>query len=422
MEITMSFSINSANKRRYEVRTEAEQLINGAIKAKRDLNGVESARYDLLCNELQDLQSRIDRHSAGLPQLDAGDYASKIVTGESYGITSEGSKVRILAKGESVAEHVSKASGAKADFSLGDMLRSAVLGGGRTEVRAALSEGSQSGGGFLVPEYLSGDLIDKLRARSSVFTAGARTVILEAGLPTTIASIVTDPTATWKAENAAVNVSDLTFGSITFTPKTLAVVVVASRELVEDGLNLSAAITLSLTKSFAAELDRVALLGSGSGQEPKGVINISGVGSVSMGTNGLALASYDPFIQALGVLQTANAQDPTAVIINPRTAQEAALLKDSTGQPLRKPQAIENLPFLVTSKLPITETQGTASTASHAVMGYFPDLFVGVRTSLRIQVLQEKYADNNQVGFLATLRADIAVAHAASFANIVGIL
>jgi HK97 family phage major capsid protein len=55
-------------------------------------------------------------------------------------------------------------------------------------------------------------------------------------------------------------------------------------------------------------------------------------------------------------------------------------------------------------------------------MGYFPDLFVGVRTSLHIQVLQEKYADNNQVGFLATLRADIAVAHAASFANIIGIL
>ena len=83
-------------------------------------------------------------------------------------------------------------------------------------------------------------------------------------------------------------------------------------------------------------------------------------------------ANYDPFVQALAILRGANAQDPTAVIINPRTDLEINLLKDSQNRPLARPKAIENLPFLVTSKLPINEVQGSSSTACHAIMGNFP--------------------------------------------------
>ena len=214
----------------------------------------------------------------------------------------------------------------------------------------------------------------------------------------------------------------MTFGSVVFNPKTLAVIVTASRELVEDSLNLQQAITMSLSKSFASELDRVALIGAGSGSEPKGCSKFTGVGSVSMGTNGAAIANYDPFVQALGTLRTANAADPSAVIMHPRTDQAVNLLKDSQNRPLERPEAIANLPFLVTSKLSITETQGSASTASRAIMGDFSELIVGVRHVVGIELLREKFADNYQYGFLCSLRADIAVAHAASFCNIVGII
>jgi HK97 family phage major capsid protein len=192
--------------------------------------------------------------------------------------------------------------------------------------------------------------------------------------------------------------------------------------LIEDSLLLNDALTLSLTKSFAAELDRVALIGTGVAPQPKGISNVSGVGSVSMGTNGAALTNYDAFIQALGTLRTANVVDPTAVILHPRSDQELNLLKDSQNRPLTRPKAIENLPFLVTSKLSITETQGSSNTASRAIMGDFTELIVGIRHNIVIEVLREKYADSLQYGFLAHLRADIAVRHAASFCNIVGIL
>ena len=298
-----------------------------------------------------------------------------------------------------------------------------VLGGGSPAVRAALSEGSDGAGGITVPAILSSQLIDQLRARSTVFAAGAKTLVLDTGIKgTTIAAIASDPTATWRGENTAVNVSEMSFTPITLVPKTLAVIAVASRELIEDSVNLEQALIMSLSKSFASELDRVALIGSGTGSEPKGVSRITGVGSVSMGTNGAALTNYDPFVQALGTLRTANAADPTAVIYHPRSDQELNLLKDSENRPLARPQAIANLPFMVTSKLPINETQGSANTASRAIMGDFTELIVGVRHIFSLEVLRERYADNYQYGFLAALRADIAVAHAASFCNVVGIL
>jgi HK97 family phage major capsid protein len=336
--------------------------------------------------------------------------------------TTDGRVVSMFEKGQSIAAHMRAESAADEAVTLGETLQSMVLGGGRPEIRAALSEGSDSAGGFTVPTFLSAQLIDRLRARSVVFQAGARTIPLDTGKATTIAAILTDPAATWRAENAAVATSDMTFGAVSFVPKTLAVIVTASRELVEDSVNFDQAIQLSLTKAFASELDRVALIGSGSGSEPKGVSNVSGIGSYSMGTNGLAPTSYAPFVEALGTLQGADASDPTAVIINPRTNKELNKLVDTLGQPMRKPDSIQDLPFLVTSKLPTNETQGSSSTASRAVMGYFPDLIVGIRSDLRVELIRQNYAGNLQYGFLAYLRADVAVAHAASFCNVVGIL
>jgi HK97 family phage major capsid protein len=313
-------------------------------------------------------------------------------------------------------------TGKASNFAFGELIRAMVRGGGRPEVRNALSEGTDSAGGVTVPSILSGQIIDKLRAKSSVFQAGAKTVLLETGKPTTIAAITADPVAGWRAENDAVATSDMTFAPVSFTPKSLAVIVTASMELIEDSVNLDQALITALTAAFAAELDRVALIGSGSSNQPLGVSKTSGVGSYSMGTNGLAPANYQPFIEALGVLQAANANDPTAVILNPHVNKELNSLVDTLGQPMRKPDAIQNLPFLVTSKLPQTETQGSSNAASRAVAGYFPDVLIGMRHDFRITILREKYADTMQIGFRADLRADVAVAHPANFCNVVGLL
>ena len=415
-------NLHEVRAERHEVFQAAEAIIASAKSANRDLSGAAKAQYDGLVSSLKTLDKQIEdmsKHSAA-----GQSHSTPVSQPAMVGHTEDGRSVPIFAKGQSVADHLRQQNGPAEDgeVSLGGLVRAMVLGGGSPAVRNALSIGTDSAGGVTVPVVLSGMLIDALRARSCMFTAGASTMVLDTGKSTTIASITGDPTATWRAENAAVNTSDMTFGSVVLQPKTLAVITTASRELVEDSVNLDTALMMSLSAAFALELDRVALIGAGTGSEPKGVSKTPGVGSYSLGVNGAAPTSYAPFVQALGVLQGANAFDPSAVILNPRTNQELNLLVDTLGQPLRKPAAVESLPFLVTSKLPINETQGSSNAASRAVMGYFPDVIVGLRAGLRIELLRETFAGNLQYGFLAYLRADIGVRHAANFCNIVGIL
>lgn len=416
------FNINDARKQRAEKKLElTKHVVSAGMKAG-DPSTPEGTITDRLSIEVAEIDAAIARHEAGAALAAPGTRVPGApVVHTEHGITQEGKTVPIFAKGQNVVDHMQR-TGAASNFTFGELIRAKVLGGGRAEVRNALGENTDSLGGFTVPSILSGQFIDKLRAKSSVFQAGAKTVLLDTGKATTIAAITADPVAGWRAEADSVATSDMTFGAIQFVPKSLAVIVTASMELIEDSVNLEQALLTSLSAAFAAELDRVSLIGSGSSNQPLGVSKTSGVGSYSMGTNGAAPTSYQAFIEALGILQTANANDPTAAIYNAHINKELNSLVDTLGQPMRKPDAIQNLPFLVTSKLPQTETQGSSNVASRAVVGYFPDVLIGIRHDFRLTVLREKYADTMQIAFRADLRADVAVAHAANFCNIVGLL
>ena len=67
------------------------------------------------------------------------------------------------------------------------------------------------------------------------------------------------------------------------------------------------------------------------------------------------------------------------------------------------------------------QIEGTANNASTIVLGDFTQMMLGVRSELRIEVLREKYADTLQYGFIAHLRFDVQLAHAQSFAKLIGI-
>ena len=303
---------------------------------------------------------------------------------------------------------------------IGTALRAFLTGPRDDTERRALSEGTDSAGGYTVPTLLSGQIIDRLRPMSHVMSAGAKIVPL-ASDAVTFAKIASDPTATWRAENAAVSESDSTFGGLTFTPSTLAVVVRASRELIEDSVNVEEALEHSLATAFSSELDRVALVGSGTSNEPTGIRNTTGVTQVSMGTNGAAITDFSEMLDLLRDLRAANAPGTGAAIMAPRTLRTIDGFADTTGQPLRLPPALAATDFRATSQVPTDETQGTSSAASSVFFGDWSQVWIGVRTSFRLQTLQERYADNLQLGFLAYLRADIAIAQPAAMGRLIGI-
>lgn len=329
---------------------------------------------------------------------------------------ADGSPVAILGPKDSFANG-SRAS----EIGVGDLM--AGMAGKRlnSDIRAALSEGTDSAGGYTVPTYVASQFIDKMRAKQVCVQAGARSLQLDT-LVTKIARLDTDPTSSWRAENGAFTATDPAFSAATFTARSLYAFVKLSYELLEDSLNISTILENALAQSLATELDRVCLFGSGSAPEPLGIFGTVGIGSVSMGTNGLAPTAWTQVLSLLQTLEDANVPQVSALIAAPRTKFKYAGLVDTTNQPLQAPAVIGAVPWLTTSAVPVAQTQGTSTDCSSIIAGDFSQLIIGMRQDVRLQVLNERFlADNGQIGFLASMRVDVQVEHPAAFAKLVGI-
>ena len=167
---------------------------------------------------------------------------------------------------------------------------------------------------------------------------------------------------------------------------------------------------------MAAKVDQVALEGTGVAPIPTGLRSQSGIGATALNA---ALTNYVPFITARTGVLTNNGGPITAMILHPRDEGVLSGLVDSTGQPLNPPPAIGSIPMLTTSA--IQTDAGAGNNESNAYVGNFRNLLIGLRNDVRVEVLRERFAENHQYAFVAHMRFDIAISHAASFHKITGI-
>lgn len=298
----------------------------------------------------------------------------------------------------------------------GQFLRAMIVDRKTDVERRALAEATDSAGGYTVPDVLSAELIDAARAASVVVRAGARTVPLTSD-QNTIAKVLTDPSPAWRAEAGALANSDPTFGPIVLTPRSLAVAVDISAELMADSLNLATALPNILAAAMAVELDRVALIGSGTAPEPRGIANTSGIGSFAQ--NGL-ITNYANLSKARTGILTANRGPVSAFVAHPRDEGSFVDLVDSQGQPLMAPRAIADIPMLTTTSLPVDG--GTGDDESTIIAGNFAHLLIGIRSGIQVELFKgPKYISNLQYTMIAHMRADIAVEDPAAFFTLTGV-
>ena len=409
-----SVSSRDAHGLRAKVRDTMGEITKRSDREGRELTDEEMTIYTESANFIAGLSTAIDLDQVTRTVSGANSKASSWVD------AATGKPLTVLNSSDKLADS-SRDDHRHGTINFGDIVRGMATGKATPDVRNALSEGTDSAGGFTVPAILLPQLIDRMRAQQVCIKAGARTLMLDT-MKTSIARLDTDPTAAWRNENAAVANSDAVFSAVVLQPRSLAVIVQLSMELLEDSINLNEAMQLAFSGSFAVELDRAALFGTGTPPQPLGIFNTAGIGLVSMGVNGALLTNYDPFVDAWQILADANSPEPTAAIMAPRTSAKAAKLKDTQNQPLRKPPLIEALPMYSTTSTPITQTQGTSNIASSVIVGDFSQLLFGIRTDLRIQLLRELYAATGQYAFLCHLRADVAVEHPQAFCKIIGVL
>lgn len=289
-------------------------------------------------------------------------------------------------------------------------------------VQNALSIGTDAGGGYTVPSIVLPQILEALVPASTLLNTGAGMVMLNDGAKTyTLAGINAVPTAAWRAENANVGESEPTFRAIVATPRSLAFYFKVSRELLADSPNMESALRTAIAQAFAKELDRAGLRGSGTAPEPRGILNTSGVQSVTNGTNGAVLASYANFVSAISAIRAADAPMPTAAIMAPRSRAKLIGLTDTTNQPLRRPPELEAWPMVDTSAIPTNLTVGTSTDCSEIYVGDFRHVNFFIRELLSIQMLTEAFATAGQIGFVCHARVDVGVLYPAAFAVVTGV-
>ena len=292
------------------------------------------------------------------------------------------------------------------EITMGQYLRALATGAKTDAEHRALDSTINASGGYTVPVTILGRWIDRMRAQNRAIQAGAQTIMLTTP-ETCIVRLESDPVAVWRVENSAVNESGPTFGRIEFSAKSLAVLVKTSKELLRDSLNVESMLESSLAAAMAAELDRAVLYGNGGIEgktEPIGIANTSGILTLSeQRTN-----AYRPILSACRSLALENANAPSAAIMSPSDAFYFAAQVDANGQPLNKPPIVSTLPLLDTTK----------ATDNQIIIGDYPRLLIGIRQAMEVQILVERFAENLQVGYLCSLRADCAVEQPKSFCKL----
>lgn len=292
---------------------------------------------------------------------------------------------------------------------------------------------TDSSGGYLLNPAMSGMVLDLARSASVCMRAGATTIPMDTS-ELIICKVDSDATPQWRAETVAVQASSMTFGRINLRARTLAALVPVSIEMLEDAANAPAVIEAALAAVLGQKLDAAGLYGSGAGAEPQGIKYASGTNSVtSVGTPTAGAATYAKPITAIKNILDANFPGETselAWIQNPRDFANWNGLSDSTYQPLMAPKIVADMKSFTTTALPKTEGGGGAE--SSAIIGHFPSLVFGMRTSgVQIQILDSGTANDGTDDWNAAtqlmkfirvyLRADVALLRPSWFSVLSGI-
>jgi HK97 family phage major capsid protein len=396
-------------------------ILDGAINEKRGLTQAEECDYDGLKGKVASIDAliaRIENVDPSTINTEAHSHTEPLRPGE----------LRALNREEKVSDLFPAENRERLD--IGKYVRGLATGNwdGADAERRAMTEGTVTAGGHLVPAPLSSMLIDLSRAHSVTVAAGVKTVPMDSS-SLKFARVTNDATVSWLGELAPATLTAPSFDGVTLQAKKAVAIVQASTELLQDAPNGSQVVSHLLSSALAAAIDKAVLIGKSSAGGPVGIAEQSGVNVIDMGTNGATISGYSEIIKALTMLGNANVDlANVAAIYNPTVYGAYEGLVDANGNAKVAPAAANKLRKLMTSALPATETQGSASTASRMIIGDFGSALLGVRRGIEIAVSNSGY-DGDSETFLksgvlirVSARVDVAVTRANHFVVVKGIL
>ena len=296
--------------------------------------------------------------------------------------------------------------------------------------RAPYAAGAAATGGNIVAtDLLASSFIELLRNQTQVINLGAQMLsglVGNVDIPRRNASA----TAYWVGESGAIPESEGTVDKVSLSPKTVGALCTYSRKLMlQSTPDIEGLIRQEFVKIIALAIDKAALYGTGASNQPLGIFNTSGIGSVVGGTNGLQV-TLDHMLDLVAAVMNANAVGTNmGYLVNSKTQTSLSKLKSSTGQYLwarggeftsiaeRMVDRINGFPVLTTNQLPSTNTKGTGTNLSSLVFGDWSSLIIGEWGVL--EIVPNPYGAGfaaGDVDIRVMQSVDIGVRHPESFA------
>jgi len=202
----------------------------------------------------------------------------------------------------------------------------------------ALVEGTDSQGGYLVPEEWRTEVF-RILPDYSVMRKVATIIPMNTDTMN-LTTLVAEPMAYWTSEYASKSTTSAEFDQVVLSPNDLVCLIPVTHQLINDAMiDIIRFITQLFAEKIGSVEDKAFFTGSGTGQ-PTGIRSCGGVSSTAVGGAG----TYKDLLTALyGLPQSVRSAPKTAWVTNRKTISNLHKMEDSNGRPLLLPSGFSNL-------------------------------------------------------------------------------
>ena len=269
----------------------------------------------------------------------------------------------------------------------------------------ALEEGTDSEGGYLVPDEYERTLVEALE-EENVFRQLANVIRTSSG-DRKIPVVATKGTASWIDEEGAYTESDDSFGPVSIGAYKVGTMIKVSEELLNDSVfDLESYIAKEFARRIGAKEEEAFFTGDGSGK-PLGVLAATGGAETGVTAASSTAVTADELMDLFYSLKSPY-RKKAVWVLNDSTIKAVRKLKDSTGQYLWQPSLAAGTPDTLLGRPVKTSAYMPviAAGAKTIAFGDFSYYWIADRQGRSFKRLNELYAANGQVGFLGSQRVD----------------
>lgn len=269
----------------------------------------------------------------------------------------------------------------------------------------ALQEGTDSEGGYLVPDEFERTLVEALE-EENVFRTLAHVIRTSSG-DRKIPVVASKGSASWVDEEGAYQESDDAFSQVSIGAYKLGTMIKVSEELLADSVfDLEAYISKEFARRIGSREEESFFNGDGKGK-PLGILAAAGGAEVGVTAASATAITADEVIDLFYSLKAPYRKN-AVWLLNDATVKQIRKLKDSTGQYLWQPSLVAGTPDTILGR-PVKTSAFMPTAAAGAktiAFGDFKYYWIADRQGRTFKKLSGLFAATGQVGFMGTQRVD----------------